>query len=234
MFLIMFVFPFTAVTNPRPVREAAERVLPRACCACSHQLQNPLRGPAPNRAGVAHGQPHSVCDNVVDTDVIAFVIVLSVAIVDFVSATGDSTAVVAVAVVVVGAIVDVVAATSDVTAVAAAAVVVGAALELLEVWLHHDFQNERRFSRVAQLAQDTDEVSVDIVLIRYKVSTSNLEPAYSDWRNLINSAAPYRIYLYQVNNKCRTSAWAWANVTLVMNENCVALECCLRRRPMKC
>ena len=117
-----------ATTNPRPVREAAERVLPRACCACSHQLQNPLRGPAPNRAGVAHGQPHSVCDNVVDTDVIAFVIVLSVAIVTIIAATGDTTAVVAVAVVVVGAIVDVVAATGDATAVLAVAVVVAGAI----------------------------------------------------------------------------------------------------------
>ena len=38
-----FVFPVTAVTNHPPVREAAERVLPRACCACSHQLQGQTR-----------------------------------------------------------------------------------------------------------------------------------------------------------------------------------------------
>ena len=38
--LSYFRFPiFTVVANLRPIWEAAERVLPRACCACSHQLQ---------------------------------------------------------------------------------------------------------------------------------------------------------------------------------------------------
>ena len=40
---IIFVFPFTAVTNTPPVREAAERVLPRACFSCSYQLQAQTR-----------------------------------------------------------------------------------------------------------------------------------------------------------------------------------------------
>ena len=38
-----FVFPFTAVTKYRHLWEAAERVLPRAFCDCSHLLQGQMR-----------------------------------------------------------------------------------------------------------------------------------------------------------------------------------------------
>ena len=164
MSLIIFVLPFTAVTNPRPVREAAERILPRACCACSHQLQNSLRGLAPNKAGVGHDQHQSVCATVVDADVIAFVIVLSVAIVDVGIAIGDSSAVVAVAVVVVGAIVDIGIAIGDSTAVVAVAVV-AALLLLLEVIVD---SRARRKSKKDKVKKSSRSLCTQVFLVSPK------------------------------------------------------------------
>ena len=80
------------------------------------------------------------------------------------------------------------------------------------MWLHHDCRHERHFSRVAWWEQDTDEVSLDIVLLRYNVRTSNLEPAYSDSRNLINIGVPYSISTYRVKKNAER-IWAWANAT---------------------
>ena len=73
--------------------------------------------------------------------------------------------------------------------------------------------HERHFSRVAWWAQDAAEASLDIVLIGYKVRTSNLEQAYSDSRSHAGSIGALQLLPLSGQQHIR-DAFEWAaNVT---------------------